>query len=50
MHEAITINIDIDETLKLTEGQGQKVKGQGHIYVLCKIIVLAVNHEWIDGS
>ena len=23
----------IDETLKLTRGQGHKVKGQGHIYV-----------------
>ena len=27
--------IDIDETVKLTQGQGHKVKGQGHtcIYV-----------------
>ena len=41
---------DNDETFKLTQGQGQKVKGQGHIYVLCKIIVLAINHERIDGS
>ena len=24
---------DIEEMLKLTEGQGHKVKGQGHIYV-----------------
>ena len=24
-------NIDIDKTLKLTQGQGHKVKGQGHI-------------------
>ena len=46
----LTYIIDIDKTLKLTEGQGHRVKGQGHIYVLCKIIVLAVNHEWIDGS
>ena len=46
----LTYIIDIDEMLKLTKGQGHKVKGQGHIYVLCKIIVLAVNHEWIDGS
>ena len=25
--------VNIDETLKLTRGQGHKVKGQGHIYV-----------------
>ena len=29
----LTYIIDIDETLKLTEGQGHKVKGQGHVYV-----------------
>ena len=46
----LTYIIDNDGMFRLTEGQGQKVKGQGHIYVLCKIIVLAVNHEWIDGS
>ena len=46
----ITYIFDINETLKFTEGQGHKVKGQGHIYVLWKIIVLAINHEWIDGS
>ena len=28
----LTYMIVIDETLKLTQGQGQKVKGQGHIY------------------
>ena len=26
----LTHIIDIDETLKLTQGQGHKVKGQGH--------------------
>ena len=46
----LTYMIDIDKMLNLTKGQGNKVKGQGHIYVLCKTIVLAVNHEWIDGS
>ena len=46
----LTYIIDIDVMFKLTEGQGQKVKGQGHIYVLCKIIVLAINHERIDRS
>ena len=45
----LTYIIDIEEMLKLTKGQGHKVKGQGHIYVLCKIIVLAINHERIDG-
>ena len=25
--------VNIDETLKLTHGQGYNVKGQGHIYV-----------------
>jgi len=29
----LTYIIDIDERLKLTEGQGHKVKSQGHIYV-----------------
>jgi len=46
----LTYVIDTDEMLRLTEGQGHKVKGQGYIYVLCKIIVLAINREWIDGS
>ena len=46
----LTYVIDIDEMLRLTEGQGHKIKGQGHIYVLRKIIVLALNHQRIDGS
>ena len=46
----LTYIIDNAEMFRLTEGQGQKVKGQGHIYVLCKIIVLAINREWIDES
>ena len=32
--------IDIDEILKLTKGQGHKVKGQGHIYVFMYIFFL----------
>ena len=28
--------IDIDETLKLTQGQGHKVQGQGHIGIYVK--------------
>ena len=27
---------DIDETLKMTQGQGHKVKGQGHIGIHVK--------------
>ena len=46
----LTYITDIDKLLKLTKGQGHKVKGQGHIYVLCKIIVLAIDHEWINVS
>ena len=41
----LTYVIDIDEMLRLYEGQGHRVKGQGHTYVLCKNIVLAINHE-----
>ena len=32
----LTYVIDIDETLKLTQGQGHKVKGQGHINIYVK--------------
>ena len=32
----LTYIIDIDETLKLTQGQGHKVKGQGHIGIYVK--------------
>ena len=32
----LTHIIDIDETLKLTQGQGHKVKGQGHICIYVK--------------
>ena len=30
--------VNFDETLKLTRGQGHKVKGQGHIYIYEKIL------------
>ena len=46
----LTYIIDINKILKLAEGQGLKVKGQGHTYVLCKNIVFDINHERIDGS
>ena len=45
----LTYIIDIDETLKLTQGQGHKVKGQGHIGIYVKII-WALTHEHRDGS
>ena len=46
----LTYIIRIDKKVKLNQGQGHKVKGQGHIYELCNVFVLAINHEWIDGS
>ena len=30
--------IDVDETLKLTQAQGHKVKGQGHTCIYVKIL------------
>ena len=32
----LTYVMDIDETAKLTQGQGHKVKGQGHITIYAK--------------
>ena len=32
----LTYIIDIDNMLKLTQGQGHKVKGQGHIDIYVK--------------
>ena len=48
----LTHIIDIDETLKLTQGQGHKVKGQGHIgiYVKKLLTMLIITHERVDGS
>ena len=45
----LTYVVDIDETLKLTQGQGHKVKGQGHRH-LCEKIVVTKTHERLDGS
>ena len=45
----LTYIIDIDETLKLTQGQGHKVKGQGHIGI-CEEIFWTTTHEHINGS
>ena len=46
----LTHMIDVDETLKLTQGQGHKVKGQGHIGIYVKKIVWVITHERVDGS
>ena len=44
----VTYKIDIYETKKSTQGQGQKVKGQGQI---CNCVKKnwAINHERIIG-
>ena len=34
----LTHMIDIDETLKLTQGQGHKVKRKGHICIYVKLL------------
>ena len=40
--------VNIDETLKLTRGQGHKVKGQGHI---CNYVNLLFSYKsWVDDS
>ena len=46
----LTSIIDIDETLKLNQGQCHKVKGQGHIAIYAKKIVWASTHERVYGS
>ena len=40
--------VDIDETLKLTQGQGHKVKDQGHIWSYVKL--LFSYKSWTDDS
>ena len=42
--------VDIDATLKMTQGQGHKVKGQGRICNCVKKTVWAINHERIIVS
>ena len=42
--------IDIDKTVKLTKGQGHKVKGQGHVCIYGYFFVSAINHELMNGS
>ena len=47
--------IGIDKMLKLTKGQGHKVKGQGQKYkfvknTFVKILVSPINHEQMIGS
>ena len=36
--------VDIDATLKVTKGQGHKVKGQGQIYSYMEKTVWAIHH------
>ena len=41
--------IDINEMLKLTLGQGHKVKGQGHICDFVKnLFWLYIMNQWLD--
>ena len=45
----LTHMIDINETLKLTQGQGHKVKGQGHICNFVKnLFWLYIMNQWLD--
>ena len=46
----LTYVIDIDKKVKLNQGQGHKVKGQGHVYVFMQCFASAINHERMDGS
>ena len=39
--------VDIDETLKLTQGQGHKVKDQGHI---CNYVKLLLSYKSWTGD
>ena len=41
--------VSIDRMLKLYQGQGHKVKGQGQICSFLKNIVSAISHEPIIG-
>ena len=44
----LTYIIDIDKTVKLTQGQGHKVKGQGHI---CNYVKLLFSYKsWTGNS
>ena len=44
----LTHMIDIDETLKWTQGQGHKVKGQGQICNNVKKLVKLIRNQRID--
>ena len=46
----LILRIHIHATLKVTKGQGHKVKGQGQICRHVKITVWAINHERLIGS
>ena len=40
----LTLTIDIGDTAKLNQGQGHKVKGQGHTYAF--MYVFCVAYKW----
>ena len=44
----LTYIIDIDETLKLTKGQGHKVKGQGQICIYVELLFFNFK-SWLDN-
>ena len=41
----LTHMIDTNENIKLTQGQGHRVKGQGQFLKLCKNIGSSIKHE-----
>ena len=41
----LTYIIDIDETVKLTQGQGHKVKGQGHICIYVRLSPISEDRD-----
>ena len=42
--------VNIDDALKLTQGQGHKTKGEGHMFIYYFFLVSAINHELMNGS
>ena len=44
----LTYIIDIDKVLKLTQGQGHKVKGHGHLCIYLNILFLGdtYTYDW----
>ena len=42
--------ISIDKMLKLYQGEGHKVKGQGYVCIYGYFFVSAINHGLMNGS